>query len=802
MDAVASAAAAAGVRVRRTAAHSVAAVVTAAPFASQAASAPVICSSAVDGERRVQANAVLHRAGSFIALVHGKQPQTVAVRALKCLCTAAAQSPVSSQPQVDQLERGLMVEFKRDSSSSDKNAYALGVVKKPDGKKQWSVEDQYGNLHSVRPQQIICVVPGGPYTAADIASFAEACQKHQDEELLELLWSVHLYDNKSLTPHDLAAELPDSSNAKAFYTAHRMLEDDRLFFKRSKRAGLSHFTYDARPEDQVQALRAAQRFEAEKEQQQAALVDRMRDAMAQSSNAKQSADHWLQGSDAAVILALQQYALESASQHEEDVAQEVLGRLGLAKTPANALSVLTRMGFWSKHVNLALIRSSIPTTFSEDLLRIASEYTASTPDDPDEGRRVDLTGYKAYAIDDSSTLEVDDALSIERLGNGKVRLWIHVADPSRVVRPGDALDTEANRRGTSVYLATHTIPMFPWKLAAGPMSLLQDIVSCAMSVGVVLASDGSIEEYTVTPSRVRVTYRLTYEDVDELLMLGTAEEEDLLLLNAAAQQRLQWRQTQGAVSIYVPQVQPQVPNPDSDEPVITLCDIDSSSPSHQLVAEMMILAGEAVAAFGAEHNLALPYRIQAQPTLPSAEQLELLPSGYARAFAVRSCMTKSDIVYAEPERHASLGLEGYVQFTSPIRRYGDLVAHYQVKAALRGENPPYGPRKLSTLMANQRAGAREAGRVQSETARYWLLEYMRQQSARVYDAIMLKWLREPENLALVVLPQLGLETSMKVTSNLRLGEQFYARLVDANPRKDFLRLQEVSAMQLSKSVST
>lgn len=93
-------------------------------------------------------------------------------------------------------------------------------------------------------------------------------------------------------------------------------------------------------------------------------------------------------------------------------------------------------------------------------------------------------------IDSDDTLEVDDGVSVERLPDGRKRLWVHVADPTRWVTPGDVLDYEARLRATSAYLPTGAVPMFPMALAGGGMSLLQGQECAAMSVGVVLRDDG------------------------------------------------------------------------------------------------------------------------------------------------------------------------------------------------------------------------------------------------------------------------------------------------------------------------
>jgi exoribonuclease-2 len=132
-------------------------------------------------------------------------------------------------------------------------------------------------------------------------------------------------------------------------------------------------------------------------------------------------------------------------------------------------------------------------------LAMAQQRLSSPPPDPDQNR-LDLTHLKVYTVDDASTLEIDDGLSLETLEDGRQRIWVHIADPTRWFTPGDALDLEARRRCTTVYLPTGIIPMFPAELATGVMSLVQGQTCCALSFGIVLTEAGDIEDYTIHPT--------------------------------------------------------------------------------------------------------------------------------------------------------------------------------------------------------------------------------------------------------------------------------------------------------------
>ena len=415
---------------------------------------------------------------------------------------------------------------------------------------------------------------------------------------------------------------------------------------------------------------------------------------------------------------------------------------------------------------------------------MAQQRLDSPPPDPDSDR-LDLTHLKVYTIDDQSTSEIDDGLSWELLPDGQQRLWVHIADPTRWLVPGDELDLEARRRGSTVYLPTGMISMFPSVLATGPMSLVQGQFCCALSFGVVLDRDGAVEEYSIHTSLIKPTYRLTYEDVDEMLELGVQAEPEIDAIALLARRRQTWRHSQGAISIHLPESAIKVQD---DEITIAVLD---DSPARQLVAEMMILAGEVAGRYGQAHNIVLPFRGQPQPELPSNEELVQLPAGPVRSCAMRRCMPKSEMSIT-PIRHAGLGLQIYTQATSPIRRYSDLLTHFQLKAHLRGEAPPFSSEDLKEVMMSVTTATQEVTLVERQTNRYWSLEYLRRHADQVWQTLVLMWLREDSRLALILIEDLGLQLPMPFKRSVELGEQVLIRVAHVDPRQDVIQFQELT----------
>lgn len=197
---------------------------------------------------------------------------------------------------------------------------------------------------------------------------------------------------------------------------------------------------------------------------------------------------------------------------------------------------------------------------------------------------------------------------------------------------------------------------------------------------------------------------------------------ELPFLAAAAERRNRWRvDACGAIEIPLPEAVISVNESDLDEldPGVTVTRVSQfESPSRRLVAEMMIAAGEAAGTLGAREGIPLPYRGQPAPKLPSDETLSTMPPGPCRAWALRRCMTRSEVSPA-PVRHASLGLDAYVQVTSPIRRYTDIIAHFQIKAWLRGSPLPFTAKEIEEAVEAGSDMGRVLGRTERAVDEYW-----------------------------------------------------------------------------------
>ena len=661
------------------------------------------------------------------------------------------------------MEKGTLIEFRHQGERR------LAVIDRPDGKKDWVAIDQRGQSHKLKPQRVDYEVKGGPYTVDEIGAFLAEVESYLDPSSLEVAWELLIEEGEAVTPADLAFLLFSEQSPAQCYAAHSLLAEDKIYFKQK---GDRH---EPRPAAQIEEIRHQLAVQAQKEQEQIGFLERITVALAGE------AVTW-QESDRQRLEALEKFVLFPDQTHR--LAQEILQSIDKPCRTDETQALLIELGIWQRHENLFLRRSAYPSQFPAKVTAVAHDRLTNPPPDPDPDR-LDLSHLKSYTIDDESTSEIDDGLSVETLPDGQYRLWIHVADPTRLMSPNDELDLEARKRSTSLYLPTGMVSMFPTELATGPMSLLQGKKCPALSFGVILDEAGAAQDFQIAASWVKPTYRLTYDDVDEMLVMGIQNEPEVAILAKAAKQRGQWRKSQGAITIKMPEAVIKV-GQDDDVQIYLL----ETSVSRQLVAEMMILAGEIAGRFCQAENIPVPFRGQPQPELPPDEELLQLPAGPVRECAVRRCMPRSEVGIT-PSRHASLGLDVYSQATSPIRRYTDMLTHFQIKAYLRGDRLPFTSDEMQQIIFSVMPCSKEATLVERQTNRYWGLEFLRRNGDEVWQAVMLRWLREDDGLGLILLEELGLELTHRFDRPISPGDRLSLKVSKADPHRDEVRFREL-----------
>jgi len=659
------------------------------------------------------------------------------------------------------MEKGTVVEF------PVKGTPRLAVVEALEGKSSLKVIDTFGNSLTVSPRDIefrsndYRLADRSPVAASALGGWRDRALSARSEVDLATVWELYAGSPQGLGLEALAECLWDSLTGERAYALFSALRDDRLFFK--EKGG----KYEPRPQAQVDELRKQQAALANKERLQAEIVARLEARFADPAAL-------LGAEELKRLEAVKKYALWGDEAPDKNSGLELLKLLGRPQTEAGAFQLLVDARVWHRHENLDVHRAGLTASFAPEFAAAAQSVTRQDP-----SHSVDLTALATVTIDDDTTTEVDDALSVETLPDGRRRFWVHIADPGRWVAPGSPLDIEARRRGTTVYLPTGRFTMFPPALAEGPFSLNPGADTPALSFGCLLDPAGALTEFTVVPSSIRVTRRLSYHQAEELLAsadpLITAVAETAALREA-------WRRAQGAVMISLPETEVKV-DLASDKVEIG---IYTAEAARDWVAEFMVLAGETAARFASERQVPVLYRVQ-RPGDPI--EVDHLPEGPVREFAKIVSMTRSGLS-VEPGPHAGLGLGAYIQATSPIRRYGDLVVHRQLKAAAAEETPPYSAEELATIAAELDPLNGQAAKMERTADRYWVTEYLARHKGKLWPVVFLGWFREPDRLAQVLLTDLGYRVVMKLPKVKALGESFVVKVAAADPRKELLNLVE------------
>lgn len=463
-------------------------------------------------------------------------------------------------------------------------------------------------------------------------------------------------------------------------------------------------------------------------------------------------------------------------------ACQALSILEHSNIERQAFKLLEKVGHFHSDTNLSLIRYGIPLAFDSDCAQEVNsietpQSVAQLAPHEKEFRR-DLTRLHSMTIDDSSTKDMDDALSLERSPDGWT-LGIHITDVSCAVLPETHLDRAARRRATSLYCADQTINMLPEELSELKLSLRPGDVRQCLSVIVQLNSAFDVVHSQVVPTCVRVAQRLSYDDVDRLLEEGDATLLTLHDIAAACEAR---RLSSGAMRVNKREAVP-FKEPDAS---IRLLEIDEDSPARVLVSEMMVLANQIMAEFAAEHGIPVLFRGQERPGNTAALEQQEAPEGPAKDFSVRSKLKKSTVAF-EPQQHAGLGLSAYIQATSPIRRYLDLCHQRQFISYLRSSKPWVSRDELAEILHSVDVHLQAANVASRETRRYWLMRYLeqRERSKPIIGTVVRLDLKTP----LVELDEVYFSVFARVPKGTKLGDRLSFKITSIDPRGDVLRLE-------------
>jgi ribonuclease R len=457
------------------------------------------------------------------------------------------------------------------------------------------------------------------------------------------------------------------------------------------------------------------------------------------------------------------------AEHKDKIVEVEITRFP-TETRWPAGKVVSVIGFLDDpnvETNVIIKKFGLPAAFPKDV----EDAAAALPDalsEKDFIGRDDFRKRNTITIDPKTARDFDDAIDVEVLPNGTYQLAVHIADVSHFVAAGSEIDIEARCRGTSVYFPDRVIPMLPEKISNHLCSLNPKVDRLAITVMMHLSRAGEVLDYSFHKSIIHSKERMTYEDVQETLNGNVMLErrfaaivpqiQTIARLAEIIQKR---RQRRGAIDFDLP------------EPILTYDEFGEVSGitksirlfSHHIVEEFMILANEVVGRHLEENEIPSLYRVHEEPDPMKVENFAEIVSGFGLKFEPKKAEPMEfqkfiSSIEGRPEErmlsylmlrsfkqakyseenigHFGLASDSYTHFTSPIRRYPDLVVHRILKASMSRRTEPAVPAaQLEAIASESSEREREADQAERELFEWKKMLLMEQRLGETFDAIII-----------------------------------------------------------------
>lgn len=439
-----------------------------------------------------------------------------------------------------------------------------------------------------------------------------------------------------------------------------------------------------------------------------------------------------------------------------------------AKNPkGEVIKVLGKSGESETEMHAILAEYGLPYTYPESVEKAASSISAEITAE-EIGNRVDMRNVLTFTIDPHDAKDFDDALSVRYLANGNIEVGVHIADVTHYVKQGSIIDKEAFKRATSVYLVDRVVPMLPEHLCNYVCSLRPDEEKLAYSVLFELSSSAKVIKYQIVKTVIKSNRRFTYEEAQEIIEKKAGEYcEELLLLNDFAKILRKERYENGSVDFDRLEVRFNID--EKGRPIEVY--FKESKDANKLIEEFMLLANKTVAAeigkikVKGKKTKAFVYRIHDKPDQLKLEDLsrhaaafgykvktngssreinrslnkllqDIKGKGEENLLSVLAVRSMAKAVYSTDNiGHYGLGFEYYTHFTSPIRRYPDMLVHRLIYKYLQGGRS-CDVAKLEDECKHSSEMEQLAANAERSSIKYKQAEYLGERIGSVYEGMI------------------------------------------------------------------
>ena len=413
-----------------------------------------------------------------------------------------------------------------------------------------------------------------------------------------------------------------------------------------------------------------------------------------------------------------------------------------------------------------LLAHDYPLDFPEEVEKEAAKIPAKIKSSDLKGRR-DFREVFTITIDPADAKDFDDAISLRKLDNGHWEVGVHIADVSHYVHPGSAIDEEAYNRGTSVYLVDRTIPMLPEKLCNMVCSLRPHEEKLTFSAVFEMDDEGNVLKQWIGKTIIKSCRRYAYEEVQAMIEGGAGDYKDeIMTFHRLATKLREKRMAQGSLNFHSEEVKFVLD--EHGKPIDTYIRVQNES--HELIEDFMLLANRTVAeTFGKPnskwHNHTFVYRVHDEPNPEKLNNFLRLISrlGYTMDISTRSKLVKSynrlfEDVEGKGEKnlvesvairtmakavystdnigHYGLAFDYYTHFTSPIRRYPDLMVHRLIERYLLENQGSVDKKEFEEYCIHTSEMEKQAEEMERQSVKYKQAEFLMDKVGQVFDGLI------------------------------------------------------------------